>query len=248
MDKLKKTKKILKKGLKKFIGLFTSDEKEEPETKKEWIKREGKDWAISIAVAVVIYFVILPAILNTSSPLIVVSSCSEEPYLDIGNVLAIQGTQVKNVKAPTIDLQSNEINYSFNAQKETLTINGKDLKKNESNEIVVYYSNPGGSQIIHRALAKIKTQNQQYLLTWGDANPIPDQLTQKKMKGKRRLCLQNNPGACISTPINNKMLVGKKLGWRVPLLGHVKLFFCDIFPVCEGHANQGTDYEYKLTC
>ncbi len=247
IEKTKKTLKKTKEKLGKINPFKEKHKKEKPDLfTKQWFKQEAFDWTISILTAVAIYFVILPAILHTNSPLIVVSSCSEEPHLNIGNVLVLQGTKVKDVNAPTVEINSS-LEYQFN-YNESLIINGEELRKNTSNDIVVYTAKPSGYQIIHRALAKLKTPDEEYLLTWGDANPVPDQVTANKIKGKRRLCLSSNPNACISTPIKNSMLTGKKIGWRIPLAGHVKLFFCDITPFCEGHSNKATNYQYKLTC
>lgn len=234
-------------SLKEALGLHGKHEKEEKLSKEEWLKREAVDWGVSIAVAVIIYFVIMPAILGTSSPMVVVSSCSEQPYLNIGNVIILQGTSMENVKAPTVNIR-NTFNYSYNEMERTLTINDRKIQKNTSNDIVVYYANPTKSQIIHRALIKLNTTQGTYLLTQGDANDLPDQVTNQKIEGKRRMCISNNPGACISTPITEEMIAGKKIGWRIPLAGHFKLFFCDIFPLCDGHSNLGTNYKYKLTC
>ena len=62
-------------------------------------------------------------------------------------------------------------------------------------------------------------------------------------------CIDENMG-CISTPVTQRMLVGKKILIPVPLLGHVKLFFCDLTlgKLCDGHSNLGTDYQYTLSC
>lgn len=264
MNLKEKIPKFIKDAYGKVKDLFKGEEKEE-KTKKEKVKQEAFDWIISISVALLIYFVILPALLGTSSPLIVVSSCSEEPYLNIGDVLILQGTDIESTKAPTVNVE-NGLNYSFNEEDQVLTINGKKIRKNDSNDIVVYISSPSGSQVIHRALAKLDTGKEKLLLTWGDANSLPDQLTRAEVKGERALCMQstqrgtvlltpNNtqyltkePGACISTPVNKDRIVGEKATWRIPILGHFKLFFCDVMPFCDGHSNPGTGYDYELSC
>lgn len=233
-EKIKNPLKLLKPKTKK-------------KTKKQRVKQEAFDWIISIAIALLIYFVILPAILNTQSPMVIVSSCSQEPHLNIGDVLIIQGTDTESVEAPTIQPKEGT-EYSYDEYSESLIVNGEQIHKNQSNDIVVYFTHPQGTQVIHRALVKLNTTRETYLLTQGDANEIPDQITRQPINGQRKLCLEENPTQCISTAINDEMLVGRKVGWRIPLLGHVKLFFCDIIPFCDGHANPGTNYEYKLTC
>jgi len=271
-----KTKKALKSIKKKLKGKRTEEKKKL--TKKQRIKREAKDWGISIAVALLIYFVILPALLGTTTPLIVVSSCSQEPHLNIGDILIIRGTKMEDIEAPTITVED-QFNYTYDNHTNTLTINNQEVTPNTNNSIVTYLPNPTGTQIIHRALVKIKfteqaepIQGEEILLTQGDANKLPDQITRTEVNGKKALCLDytskgmilqpqhdpgtqdsdlilsQDPGICISTPVTEQRIVGSKIGPRVPLLGHIKLFFCDIAPICEGHDNPGTNYEYTLTC
>ncbi len=267
--KIKKIKEAFKKMNKKIRG---KERKKEERTKKEKIKREIRDWGISIAAALLIYYVILPAALGTSTPMIVVSSCSQQPYLNIGNVIVLRGTDMQDIEAPTITIDG-KLNYTYNEETDTLTINNQDITKNSENDIVTYVSHPTGTQIIHRALAKLEfteeadfAQGETILLTQGDANPMPDQITQKELEGERALCLGYSRGetillpqdsqelvstreqACLSTLVTEDMLVGRKTGWRIPILGHIKLFFCDVVPFCDGHSNPGTNYEYKLTC
>ena len=202
-----------------------------------------KDWVISFAVAAVVYFIILPVFLGSSTPLVVVSSCSEKPFLNIGDIVVVQGVDVANVTAQNVQTELNPEFFSFDG---TLKIGDQVFQKNSENDIVVYYANPSGLQIIHRVLVKI---NDKYLMTMGDNNNVPDQLSMVLMKtgdSSQRVCFGENYG-CLSTLINDEMLVGKQV-FAIPLIGHVKLFFCDIMPFCDGHANQGTDGEYLLTC
>lgn len=215
------------------------------EAKKFFSVQEAKDWIGSFIVAAVFYFIILPAIMGTSSPAVVVSSCSEKGYLNIGDILIVQGTDIRAVSVPEVGQER----LSFlpvveNNKVDALNFLGAVVRANDSNDIVIYNAFPSGYQIIHRALARVKTPKGYFLLTKGDANPIPDQIT---VRGQQ--CIDTNLG-CISTPITQQMLVGKKVLFPIPLLGHVKLFFCDatLGLVCEGHANAGTGGQYKLWC
>ncbi len=220
--------------------------KGKPKEKYDW-KEELKDWIVSFVTVAIIYFLILPAILGTSSPLVIVSSCSEKGFLNIGDIVIVKGVKAEDVKAPLV----NAPHYTgftpvFEGEKFVgINISGEVIKPNESNDIIVYYANPSGSQIIHRVLARINTSNWILLVTKGDANPVPDQLG--IVNGKLVECVSENLG-CISTHVNEKMVVGKKIGPAIPLLGHLKLFFCDVMPFCQGHSNAGTGYEYKLWC
>jgi len=270
-EKIKKTLRSVKKKIK---GKEPSEKKEL--TKKQKIKREAMDWGISIAAALLIYFVVLPAILGTSTPMIVVSSCSQQPHLNIGDLLIIQGVQMEDIEAPTVTIEG-QLNYTYDKQTNTLTINDHEISPNTNNSIVTYLPSPTGTQIIHRALVKLEfteqaepIQGEKILLTQGDANEIPDQITRTEVNGERALCLDytregmilqpqhgpedqellisQDPEICLSTPATEERIIGRKKGPRIPLLGHIKLFFCDVAPICEGHSNPGTSYEYKLTC
>jgi signal peptidase I len=222
---------------KKFFGL----------DKKISFEQELKDWAISFLAAAVVYFIILPVLLGTSSPGVVVSSCSEKGYLDIGNILVLQGADIKGINAPEVDIASYSgftPIFDSNGEATKIDISGNIVSLNRSNDIIVYYAYPSNLQIIHRVFAKIKTDNGYLLLTKGDANRIPDQMT-----GEGYNCIDENIG-CISTPITQKMLVGRQIIFPIPLLGHVKLFFCDLTlgKLCDGHSNPGTGYQYMLAC
>jgi hypothetical protein len=180
--------------------------------------------------------------------MVIVSSCSERGHYNIGDILIIQGTNITNVKAPLAEISSfSDIkpiieNNSINA----VSVNGRIIEANSSNDLVVYYASPSGSQIIHRAMALFERNGVYYLMTKGDANSIPDQFG--SIDGTVVTCADENTGACLSTLITQRTLVGKKTLVHIPLLGHVKLFFCDIAPFCDGHANIGTNYEYALSC
>ena len=218
-------------------------------TKKQYgLKDEVREWAVSFIVAAVVYFVVLPAVLGSSSPMVIVSSCSEKGYYNIGDILIIQGTNITNVKAPLAEITSfSDITPVIeNNTISKISVNGRMIAANDSNDVVVYYASPSGSQIIHRAMALFERNGVYYLMTKGDANPIPDQFG--VLNNEVITCADENPSACLSTLITQRTLVGKKILVGVPLLGHVKLFFCDLMPFCEGHSNLGTNYEYKLSC
>jgi len=223
--------------IKSFLGL----------DKKTDARQEIKDWALSFMVAAVVYFIILPALLNTSSPGVVVASCSERGYLNIGDILVVQGVNIADLQAPEVNIPAyGGFVPTFNDAGEVteLAIGGKTVLLNRSNDIIVYSAYPSSIQIIHRIFVKIKTDQGYLLLTKGDANSLPDQMT---AAGDN--CIDENIG-CISTPITQRMLVGKKILIPIPLLGHVKLFFCDLTlgKLCDGHSNLGTNYRYALTC
>ncbi|RLG21648.1 hypothetical protein DRN74_01970 [Candidatus Micrarchaeota archaeon] len=216
--------------------------------KKQNVSDEIKDWVVSFIVAAVIYFVIMPAVFNSPSPAVVVSSCSEKGNLNIGDIIFVAGVDVKDVRAPMVNLNSSSkikpiVNDSFFVNE--MLFGDKLIRFNNSNDIVVYNSRPYNYQIIHHAFAILNLSSKYYLVTKGSANAIPDQI------GKNGVfCLTENPGTCLSTAVDDNMLLGRKVLFTIPLLGHIKLFLCDLTfnKLCEGHANAGTDYYYVLSC
>ena len=227
----------LLKRIKAFLGL----------DKKLDAGQEVKDWAVSFLVAAVLYFIILPAILGTSSPGVVVASCSERGYLNIGDILVVQGISIKDVKAPLVETDrfaDFTPVMDSNGEVTQIVVSGKAVTLDRTSDIIVYNAYPSGVQIIHRVFAKIKAGDDYFLLTKGDANSLLDQMTQTGYA-----CIDENMG-CISTPVTQKRLVGKQVLIPVPLLGHVKLFFCDLTlgKLCDGHSNLGTNYQYSLSC
>lgn len=248
MSYMKKSKLRIKEKLESSITKVKEKlmfwKKKEKEKFDIW--KEMKDWVIAFVVAAVVYFILLPALLGTSSPMIVVSSCSEQGYMNIGDILFIQGINIKDINAPTIEIDKfDDFTPLFDENREVtrLDIEGEIVMLHKEADIIVYRAYPSGAQIIHRVFAKIKVGDEYYLITKGDSNLIPDQLS---ISGET--CVTGNPRTCISTPITQNMLLGKKILFPIPLLGHVKLFFCDIVPFCDGHSNPGTNYEYKLWC
>ena len=212
------------------------------------VKQEVTDWAGAFLVAVLIYFIILPLVLGTSAPAVVVSSCSEKGYLNTGDIIVNQGISIDGVNAPevTVDSLLYVTPIFENGKAAKLNFSGQIVNRTDQADIVTYVSNPLGAQIIHRVFAKVNYHGQTFLITQGDANPYPDQLWLKEDKGG--WCWDQNSGYCISTLVSQQNLLGKKVGPTIPLAGHVKLFLCDIIPFCEGHANLGTGYEYILSC
>jgi signal peptidase I len=236
-NRLKGREINLLRRIKSFLGL----------DKKINASQEVKDWAISFVVAAVLYFIILPAILGTSSPGVVVASCSERGYLNIGDILIVQGASIKDIRAPMVEVDKFTSFIPIpgdNGEVTQVVIGGSAVSLNRSNDIIVYNAYPAGTQIIHRVFAKIKAGNDYFLLTKGDANLALDQMTQTG-----DACIDENIG-CISTPVTQNRLVGKQVLIPLPLLGHVKLFFCDLTlgKLCDGHSNLGTNYQYSLSC
>ncbi|MEM4222173.1 MAG: hypothetical protein QW097_01950 [archaeon] len=211
---------------------------------KNFFKKEAKEWIAALVFAILLYYVVLPLFLHTSSPAIVIASCSEKGFLNIGDIIFVQGGSLEELNAPTV----NTVNFTPVFVNNTfigLNFSGLMIYPNQSNDIAVYYS-PYGFQVIHRVLVKINDSGNFYLITRGDANNFPDQVNYLD----KSVCFHDLKKGCISTAVNQKMYVGKKIFVAIPLLGHIKLFFCDLTGgiFCEGHSNFATNYEYKLSC
>ncbi len=211
---------------------------------KEKILDEIKEWVLSFIIVAFVYFILLPVLLGTRIPLMVVASCSEKGYLNIGDVIILQGAKVQDINAPVVHINNpEEIKPHFSGKNVTgIRVGNRTILQNPRNDIIVY-SSPRGI-IIHRVLAKIIYKNETYLLTKGDANPVPDQYSRYGT-----FCITENHG-CLSKAVTQGNLIGRMILFPIPLIGHVKLFFCDatLGYLCEGHANRGTNYEYKLWC
>ncbi len=82
-------------------------------------------------------------------------------------------------------------------------------------DIVVYYSDITGEQIIHRVVAKIKATDGTFLLTKGDSinNPLIDQQAE-----------------ITSYAIKAESIDGKSI-FRIPLIGYAKLLIFDDIPI-----------------
>lgn len=216
--------------------------------KKHGVRREIVDWIEAFVVAAVIYFIVMPVLLATSSPAVVVSSCSEKGYMNVGDVVIVQGVSVADINAPevVVDAYRGFVPIFEEGEVKAINISGRVVRLNRSADVVVYYAYPSGYQIIHRVFAKVRTPDGYLLITKGDANPWPDQMG--RVGDQFVVCVDENVG-CVSTPVNQRMLAGKVI-WGLPFIGHVKLFFCDLTfgLLCEGHANAGTNYQYVLSC
>ncbi len=90
-------------------------------------------------------------------------------------------------------------------------INGEEVEILKTGDIVVYDSDLQGKPIIHRAVAKIKTANDYYVLTKGDSefNPLLDQ-----------------ESGIASSAIKVSELNGKAL-FKIPFIGYIKLLLVD---------------------
>ncbi len=202
-------------------------------------------WLIYLVFSFVFAFALYNGIgflLQTASPLVIVVSGSMLPTMARGDVVLLHGVTGAELNAPEvivdgIDIAHTSLQELAELQSQPngdwlLTFKQSNqsirIPKRGNSDIVVYVSTQRGIEIIHRAVAKIRSNGNYFLLTKGDNNLSLDQDCGQ--------VAENIPGL-VSTqkfcpspyPIPLSMVKGKALGW-IPFLGYVKLFLFDDLP------------------
>lgn len=203
-----------------FLGLVVNDFIKPKKKKKTNLIH---DIAIPIASAIAIW-VLLTVVLQTATPLNVVTSCSMVPVLERGDLIVVQGG---NIDAPTVQTNGSisEINAIVHRSQCTavkrngqeiatqctsnLTVNNQTINTLRTqvlnSSVIVYEANPQSyGLIVHRAIVKLTNGNESYYLTKGDNNQIADQ-------------------EAGITPVPPEKIQGKVI-LRIPLIGYFKLF------------------------
>ena len=185
------------------------------------IKDSVSDLVVALAVALGAWF-LLGFLLNTSTPINVVTSCSMLPILDRGDLIILQGSQIRT--------RTIEINHSIspqdfvsepcklreiatgNERQETcivgLKVDGNVQLFDKFGDIVVY--EPKNSlrnigPVVHRAVLRIKYKGIDNYVIKGDNNPSPDLFG-------------------ISESFATEEDILGKVIFRAPYLGYLKLF------------------------
>lgn len=180
----------------------------------------------------VLYNYILAFLLGTSSPLVIVYSGSMEPALYRGDVVLL-------ARASQLQMRTVDVNFSLSNAKffdfaepvyaveggryraTGIKVGGQEYSYDRSGPTVVYYSKSYGEDIIHRAVLKLRAPDGEFLLTYGDNNPAPDQECTEGMVSVNR-CI--SPYLVKADSLKGKYLV------HLPLLGYVKLLIFDDVP------------------
>lgn len=165
-------------------------------------------------------------LLNTSTPINVVTSCSMQPYLNRGDLILVSGG---NINVPNYQFKGSltnlEKSLSFQSTPCSLTdgsnvqfsycttalyFNGTVIQAVTNNSVVVYDSRLAGlGLIVHRAVAEFNNGTNSYFFTKGDNNPILDQQS-------------------FIGPINSNQIYGKVFA-IIPYIGYLKLLlFLDL--------------------
>lgn len=183
-------------------------------------------------------------VLQTQSPLVIVVSGSMLPTLARGDVVILQGVDGLHVNAPEVVLDGVDVantslsklavyspdgrggwNITFNDTGETVNV-----PKRGSTDIVVYNSTFKQLEIIHRAVVKIRSNGEYFVLTKGDNNPSLDQdcgsVDEFLVPGSSTPQIVTTKSCPSPYPVALSSVRGKALVW-IPYLGFIKLILVD---------------------
>ncbi len=205
------------------------------------------NWAVYIVFSFVFaytLYTIFGFILQTQSPLVIVVSGSMLPTMSRGDVVILQGVDGAHVNAPEVVLDGVDVGHTSLSDLAVYSSDGSggwnitfketgqmvNVPKKGSSSIVVYNSTHKNLEIIHRAVIKIRSNGEYFVLTKGDNNPSLDQ----DCGNVDELLLPGSPNGQIVTskscpspyPVPLSLVRGKALVW-VPYLGYIKLLLVD---------------------
>ncbi len=171
--------------------------------------------------AALFFWLALGFVLNTSTPIDVVTSCSMLPNLGRGDLIFLQGG---TIEAPEVQLSRPITPSDFvkdacavrdkysGTELQTLCttgllVDGTRHAFTKEGDILVYEPphQPALGLIVHRAVLKLKSGGQTYYLTKGDNNPLAD------VEGITR-------SLATDKDVKGRMIL------RVPYVGYLKLF------------------------
>jgi len=220
-----------------IVLLFINDALPEKWTKND-AKKSGIELVIAIALAVGLWLA-LQLVLQTASPIDVVTSCSMLPAFERGDMIIVRGGEIK---APTIRI-SGRIEDALNSATVTkspctlslagaaqaaqcthaVTVEGQTVAANHSNDVIVFEPQPRiYGLIVHRAFARLDNGTDEWFLTKGDNNLGLDQ----------EAVFQAVPRQDVHGAVT----------LRLPLLGFLKLFLFGQFsepPGCKALVTGG---------
>lgn len=199
------------------------------DTSSKGIKTAVKEIVIAL-VAAVAAWIILILVLQTASPIDVVTSCSMVPVLERGDMIILQGGQlsvptfkysgalpeIKVHNGPCTISKGNQTLNTFCAS--SLEINNQTFAFNSSNDVVVYVAHPEAyGLIVHRAWLRLENEKgEASVITKGDNNQLFD--------------------AQAGIAIPSEAEVHGKMILRIPFVGFLKLFLFGQFgepPGCD---------------
>ncbi|MFH0970187.1 MAG: hypothetical protein V1776_01875 [Candidatus Diapherotrites archaeon] len=207
-------------------------------------------WIIYIAFSFLfayLLYALFGFVLQTASPLVIVVSGSMLPTLARGDVVLLQGIDGISLDAPEVVLDGIDVSHSslqdladiqllpsgewrieFKGTNQTILVPPRG-----TSNIVVYASSYKNIEIIHRAVVKIMSDGQYYLLTKGDNNPSLDQdcgdVSTKYFPEESAIHTITQKSCPSPYPVPLSDVKGKALFW-IPFIGYVKLVIVDGIP------------------
>jgi signal peptidase I len=204
-------------------------------------------YVVSALIFAFLIYVALGLILNTSAPMVIVSSSSMVPEMYRGDIIVLYGD--KNIKAREIDFNGfirGKMYYEYGktfpepeefidpftgrtliklSEAKEIQIGKERVPITKNGDIIVYFSSHAGKDIIHRAITKINARDGVFFITKGDANPLIDQdcIEVKNYYGEKVY-------SCISKYAVPLEGIKGKAVFKIPLLGCVKLWVFDDIP------------------
>ncbi|MBN3037673.1 MAG: hypothetical protein JW834_04485 [Candidatus Diapherotrites archaeon] len=220
------------------------------------VKAEVADVAVSLLLAAIFYYLVMPVLVGANPAAVVVQSCSMRGTLNVGDISVLRGAAWDDVSAPEIAIASPihfsvEPNSIYNETEFLLFPDGQRLAVHEDGDVIVYNSKISGQQIIHRVIAKVTASDGRFYLTKGDNNTLPDaarigcavweeaagirECVQVK-KSVDGVCSDADAGwpGCLGTPLREDEIVGK-VWLNIPVFGHVKMLFFHVITLGHGY-------------
>ncbi|MEK6820771.1 MAG: hypothetical protein AABY11_00025 [archaeon] len=206
-------------------------------------------WIVYVVFSFVFAFTLYALIgwiLQTATPLVIVVSGSMLPVMARGDVVLLHGVDGPSLNVPEVVLDSIDVRTTsleeladieshpngdwsihFHSSGETLL-----LPKQGTSDIIVYYSSHKNLEIIHRALVKIRSNGEYFLLTKGDNNFSLDQdcgeVSSLFLPSTGSVDVFTEKSCPSPYPIPLDQVNGRAVVW-IAWLGYVKLLLVDGF-------------------
>ncbi|MEW5955581.1 MAG: S26 family signal peptidase [Candidatus Micrarchaeota archaeon] len=181
---------------------------------RQSVRTAAKEVGVAVAAAVAIW-VGLIVFLQTPSPIDAVTSCSMVPVLDRGDLILVQGGEVKAPKIrfsgsfPEVGVRKTPCVKEVGGQSlqwqctSAVIAGGQSFGFNSSNDVVVF-DTPTHGLVVHRAWLAFENESGVFLVTKGDNNDGLDQ--------------ESDIGFVEKSRLHGKVVA------RLPYVGLLKLF------------------------
>jgi len=152
---------------------------------KQSIKAAAKEVGVAVGVAVAVWAGLI-VFLQTPSPIDTVTSCSMVPVLDRGDLILVQGGEIKAPKIrfsgsfPKIMVRKTSCVKEAGGQQipwqctSEVIVGSQSFGFNSSNDIIVF-DTPTHGLVVHRAWLALENESSVFFITKGDNNYGLDQ-------------------------------------------------------------------------